>query len=253
MSIDELVVASTAADAQAVETIKSHHAQLAGSLGTLTESMLTAVERGGDVDAARAALVEFLGTELIPHALAEEESLYPAAARTERAGPLVESMIAAHQVIAGLVDQIRTAPSAVRAGAAAEALRVVFGAHLIDENDRILPIVAADPDVSLADVTHGMHELLGEQDCGDTGHTCACGEHDTDDPVLDVRDVPHSIRHATVFGAFDAVPVGGALVLVAPHDPIPLLRQMVDRTAGQIDIEYHERGPDAWRLRLTRL
>ena len=253
MPIDELVVASTAADAQAVEAIKSHHAELAGSLATLTESMLTAVEQGRNPDAPRAALVEFLGTELIPHALAEEEALYPAAARTERAGPLIESMITAHRVIAGLVDQIRTAPTAVRAAAAAEALRVVFGGHLVDENERILPIVAADPDISLAGVTDGMHELLGEQGCSEAGHTCACGEADSDDPVLDVRDVPHSIRHATVFGAFDAVPVGGALVLVAPHDPIPLLHQMAERTSGQIGVEYQERGPEAWRLRLTRL
>ncbi len=37
MSVNEVIVSSTAADAEAVETIKNHHAQLAGSLTALTE------------------------------------------------------------------------------------------------------------------------------------------------------------------------------------------------------------------------
>ena len=43
---------------------------------------------------------------------------------------------------------------------------------------------------------------------------------------LDVRAVPHAIRNATVFGALEAVQPGGAMVLVAPHDPLPLLAQV---------------------------
>jgi uncharacterized protein (DUF2249 family) len=67
-----------------------------------------------------------------------------------------------------------------------------------------------------------------------------------------VRAVPHAIRHATVFGAFDAIPAGGSMVLVAPHDPIPLLSQLTARAGGKLDVSYTERGPEAWRLLLTR-
>jgi uncharacterized protein (DUF2249 family) len=82
---------------------------------------------------------------------------------------------------------------------------------------------------------------------------CRCGCVDADGaPELDVRPVPHAIRHATVFGALGAVPPGGALVLVAPHDPKPLLRQIAEREGGLIDVSYLESGPDAWRLRLRR-
>ncbi|MCV7281046.1 DUF2249 domain-containing protein [Mycolicibacterium flavescens] len=253
MTVNEVIVASTAADAEAVEAIKGHHAELAGRVQVLTEAMLSAAERTADFEPARAAAAEFLTGDLLPHAAAEEARLYPAAAGTEKARPLIESMIAAHRVIAGLVDRIRSEESPVRAAAAGHALRVLFEAHLIDENDRILPIVAADPEASLTEITGGMHELLGGHDCGEPGHDrCGCGESDADEPVLDVREVPHSIRHATVFGAFDAVRAGGALVLVAPHDPVPLLRQLHDRTSGRISVEYLERGPEAWKLRLTR-
>ena len=255
MPANDVIVASTAADATAVEAITSHHAQLAGQLAVLTEAIVSAVERGADIEPARSAALAFLTSELLPHAAAEEARLYAAATRTERARPLVESMIAAHRVIGSLVDGIRTEPP-VRAAGSAQALRVLLDAHLVDENERIVPIVAADPDVSLVEVIGGMRELLGDAHSGngaESSHSCGCGEHDTDDPVLDVREVPHSIRHATVFGAFDAVPAGGALVLVAPHDPIPLLHQLDQRASGRLEIQYEERGPEAWRLRLIKV
>jgi uncharacterized protein (DUF2249 family) len=80
---------------------------------------------------------------------------------------------------------------------------------------------------------------------------CACGCAEGGEPELDVRAIPHSIRHATVFGALGAVPVGGSLRLVAPHDPKPLLAQIAERETG-IEVTYLERGPEAWSLRLSR-
>lgn len=254
MPANDVIVASTAADAGAVEAITNHHAQLAGQLAVLTDAMVTAVERGADFESARSTALAFLTGQLLPLASAKEDRLYSAATRTQRARPLIESMIAAHRIIGSLVDSIRLEPP-VRAVGSAQALRVLFDAHLVDENERILPIVAADPDVSLVEVTKSINELLGHAHAanGDGhSHSCGCGETDADDPVLDVREVPHSIRHATVFGAFDAVPPGGALVLVAPHDPIPLLHQLNDRASGRLAVQYEQRGPDAWRLRLIK-
>ena len=83
--------------------------------------------------------------------------------------------------------------------------------------------------------------------------TCGCGhDHDQDAPELDVRAIPHAIRHATVFGALTAIRPGSSLVLVAPHDPKPLLAQIAERERGTISVTYLDEGPDAWRLRLTR-
>ena len=85
------------------------------------------------------------------------------------------------------------------------------------------------------------------------GHAgaCGCGETDAGAPELDVRGIPHAIRHATVFGAWSAIPASGSLVIVAPHDPKPLLSQLADRD-GPLTVTYLDEGPDAWRLRLTR-
>ena len=71
-------------------------------------------------------------------------------------------------------------------------------------------------------------------------------------PELDARTIPHAIRHATIFGALDAVAPGRSMVLVAPHDPLPLLAQVETRYAGAFTAEYLERGPEAWRLSLAR-
>jgi len=80
---------------------------------------------------------------------------------------------------------------------------------------------------------------------------CTCGHHEQEDLVLDVRPIPHAIRHATVFGAFGAIPIGGSLVLVAPHNPLPLLNQLAERSP--IGVEYLVEGPEEWRLRISRL
>lgn len=80
---------------------------------------------------------------------------------------------------------------------------------------------------------------------------CACGNEHDGVPELDVRAIPHSIRHAAVFGAFEAIPEGGQLVIVAPHAPVPLLTQLADRAS--IEVAYLVEGPDEWHVQITRL
>jgi uncharacterized protein (DUF2249 family)/iron-sulfur cluster repair protein YtfE (RIC family) len=240
--MNDVVLASTEADARAVEAVESHHAQLAGALAAHVERLLGAQ---ADWQPARDALVSWARTELVPHAQAEEKTLYPSAAAFDRARLLVDAMVAEHGVITGLVDELAAATDGVRAAAAGRALRALFDTHLAKENEQVLPLLAQAPGVDLAGLLGGMHELLG-------GHDCTCGEVDGPGfPELDARQVPHAIRHATIFGALDVVGPGGGLVLVAPHDPLPLLAQVEQRYSGAFEVSYLERGPEAWRLLLT--
>jgi uncharacterized protein (DUF2249 family) len=264
-----VIVASSADDAAAVDAVVSHHGDLAASLLTHVETLVNAVvgfaSTGTDAfDLARRQLVTFCTSELLPHAAAEEETLYPAAAGDERARLLVEAMVNEHRVLERLVAEISATTGPVRATATATALRVLFELHLTKENDLILPLVAIDPNLSLTSILAGMHELLGPQEheqsggkqahATECGGACGCGGSDNadDDVVLDVRSIPHAIRHATVFGAFGAVPAGGSLVLLAPHDPRPLLAQLAECEPGAFAVDYGAQGPDIWQLRLTR-
>lgn len=83
--------------------------------------------------------------------------------------------------------------------------------------------------------------------------SCGCEDTDTADlPELDARAIPHAIRHACVFGALDASFPGFGIVLVAPHDPLPLLAQLEERAPGQFEVSYRQRGPEVWKLQIVR-
>lgn len=84
------------------------------------------------------------------------------------------------------------------------------------------------------------------------GHKCQCGHDDASMIELDARQIPHAIRHASIFGALDSIQPGFSMVLVAPHNPLPLLAQAQDRYNGGFDVEYLEEGPEDWRIKFTR-
>jgi uncharacterized protein (DUF2249 family)/iron-sulfur cluster repair protein YtfE (RIC family) len=299
--MNTVVLATSEQEAAAVEAVVTHHAAMAGALAAHSERLLDAhaTEQAAD---ARDELVHWAVTELLPHARAEEQRLYPLAHEDPAGRLLVDALLAEHELITTVVEQLRVAETPVRAAASGTALRVLFESHVAKENDQVLPLLAAKPGVSVAQALHGMHESLGAEDhavedhavedhavedhavedhgaddhaaddhgaervagafaaarqapagSAVAGSSCGCGEHDGRElPELDARAVPHAIRHATIFGALEAVRPGGGLVLVAPHDPLPLLKQLEQRNPGTFAVDYLERGPEAWRLRFQR-
>ncbi len=288
----DVVVASTEADASAATAIEQHHAELSGALTARVEALVGAAARGDAVaaDTARAELARWCAAELVPHAQAEERTLYPAARGLDTGRLLIDGMLGEHTVIVGLVGELGRPSDPVRAAVAAGALQAVFGDHLRKENELVLPLLTQAPGISLAGLLEGMHEELGGAEesaagegcgggCGCGGHadapgpagapghagpppsaahghggsSCGCGETDPAGfPELDARAVPHAIRHATIFGALGSVAPGAGLILVAPHDPLPLLAQIGQRWPGVFDVHYLERGPEAWRLAFAR-
>jgi uncharacterized protein (DUF2249 family) len=264
--MSEFVIASSEADAHAAEAVMQHHAAMAGALRLRVEALFTTAAQRDIAagEAARRDLVEWCERELVPHARAEEQAMYPPARATVEGRLLVEAMLGEHEVLARLIREVADADDLLRAAASATALGAVFDSHLTKENDLVVPLLAAAPGVSVAELLDGMHELLGaasqasasevnERDVGCGGHACSCGEVDGPGyPELDVRSVPHAIRHATIFGALESVRPGAGLDLVAPHDPLPLLDQVNQRWPGVFSVTYSERGPEAWRLSLVR-
>lgn len=93
---------------------------------------------------------------------------------------------------------------------------------------------------------------IGEDLGLDETDGCACGAAHESLPELDARTIPHAIRHASIKGALGSLRSGEAMVLVAPHDPIPLLQQVETESPGTYTVEYLTRGPEAWRLQFNR-
>jgi len=70
---------------------------------------------------------------------------------------------------------------------------------------------------------------------------------------LDLRNTPRPQRHPIVFTAFDRLEEGEWFVLINDHDPQPLRRQIERMREGKMAWEYIERGPEIFRIRITRV
>lgn len=268
----------TAANATAARSVVRHHAQLAAGLDQSVEALLRLVdgEQLIRAETARQDLLGYVRREILPHALAEESVLYPPAAAVAEGRLLVDGMIGEHRALTALVDELADATSLVRAAAAGRALGALFATHLAKENDLVLPLLVAAPQVSLSDVLAGMHELIGAHDAAPTvaaeaglptdgcgGENCGCGvdqpANSADAPLLsvdtrlDVREVPHSQRHGLVVSTVAALPPGDAVVLVASHAPRPVLAELADRFGAQIRAQWLQSGPEVWQVRLERV
>ncbi|HEX6338602.1 MAG TPA: hemerythrin domain-containing protein [Jiangellaceae bacterium] len=167
-----------------VAAVLSHHAQLARDVADRVDAVLDAVDTlSPAVEDARTGLARYCEQELLPHAAAEEDSLYRAGAELAASEVLVAAMTAEHVSLKALVDEIVKARSSARLAAAAGGLRSLFEAHLAKENDRLLPaLVAAGVDLSA--VVSDLHHLLGHEDGepsvkeGRSEAGCGCGSCD---------------------------------------------------------------------------
>ncbi|KIS27360.1 hemerythrin [Arthrobacter sp. SPG23] len=152
-----------AAEAEALEAVERHHASMLRRLTALTDALTGSVEKH-DAPAehdAHDVLLEWCENELVPHALAEEGALYSGPRNSAEGRLLVEGMLAEHQVIVSLVEELRGARG-VAAAVAAGAIQRIFALHLDKENRLLMPFVAASPGLSLAQSVSGLHELVGE-------------------------------------------------------------------------------------------
>ncbi len=91
-----------------------------------------------------------------------------------------------------------------------------------------------------------------EETSGGCGGHCTCCHADADTPQLDVRLIPPAVRHPAILGALGGLGVGESLVLVAPHEPLPLLRELEEREPDIFLVRIDQEGADEWHVRLTR-
>ncbi|WIY82970.1 DUF2249 domain-containing protein [Propionimicrobium sp. PCR01-08-3] len=85
-----------------------------------------------------------------------------------------------------------------------------------------------------------------------TQHSCGCGCEPVSDYELDARQIPHAIRHGAILGALASLEVGSAMLLIAPHDPKPLLAQISDLFGEAIETSYVDRAGDGVGVRLLK-
>ena len=70
--------------------------------------------------------------------------------------------------------------------------------------------------------------------------------------TIDVRPIVPRERHPLIFGSFDKLQPGEALLLVNDHDPKPLFYQFQAESKGEFTWDYLETGPEVWQVRIGK-
>jgi len=70
-------------------------------------------------------------------------------------------------------------------------------------------------------------------------------------PTLNASQIPHAVRHGAIHGALDSRNVGESMILIAPHNPLPLLKEVAARDEA-FQVTYLQEGPHDWHLKFTR-
>jgi len=234
------------AEDAALSAMLDHHAQLRGELESRVAALRDAAFTAAPERAAADAVVEFIDQHVLPHAAAEEGSIYPAAADDERVELLVDSMVLEHRELERKAQALRAADTPARALSAAEAFAAVFAVHVVKENDLLLPALQKRSDASLSTLLRDMHDRLSEPAAA--GH-----EQAEETEKLDVRTLAHGARHEIIFRKLHALAAGGRLVIVNDHDPKPLRYQLDAAWPGMFDWTYVAAGPEIWQIEITRL
>jgi uncharacterized protein (DUF2249 family) len=148
---------------EAHEAILRHHALLGEQVEQRVRAVRQAVDQvpvgaGGEhFEPAVAELVAYLGDEILPHAAAEEQTIYPEAAAHEELTEVVDQMVGEHKRLLALTEELASVKNAFAAAATSDEIVELFVAHVGKENDLLLPQLVADEGVDLADLLSKMH------------------------------------------------------------------------------------------------
>ena len=73
------------------------------------------------------------------------------------------------------------------------------------------------------------------------------------DKVMDVREIPCSIKHGLILRTCLELPVGGHFVLLNGRDPVHLYDQISASWPGAFGWDYLVKQPDEVRVKITKL
>ncbi len=151
---------------EAYVAMLEHHKRLGEELAGRADAVAGAAAAERPSGAAVAGLIAYLAEEVLPHAAAEVETFYPAAARAGLAGT-VEEMIAEHVILASASARLAAATDGPAAARQAQEIAALFTAHAAKENDVLLPALLGDKSADLAALLEQMHDSAGHEQAHD--------------------------------------------------------------------------------------
>lgn len=145
---------------QARAAILDHHTKLLHEMERRAGAVIAAAVGGEPYEPPLLALGEFVAGEVLPHAEAEEQTLYAAAGAIPAAVLLVRAMRDEHRQLGSLAGRLAEDAGAVTAATTAASIATLFAIHVAKENDLVLPALT-EAGVDLSGLLAGMHHLLG--------------------------------------------------------------------------------------------
>jgi uncharacterized protein (DUF2249 family) len=142
---------------EAYEAMLAHHRMLGEELAGRADAVSKAVAAGEPYGAAVAGLIACLAGEVLPHAAAEEKTIYPAAAAHADMVGVVGEMLAEHVILSATGARLAALTDGAAAAEQAQRIAGLFTAHAARENDVLLPALLADESVDLAGLLGQMH------------------------------------------------------------------------------------------------
>ena len=149
-----------------LDPVIAHHQQLLTDLTSLATAVHEAARDGRDVGDPIAGLVRFVRAELLPHAQAEEETLYAAAVPIMALGRFIDGMLFEHQQLGDLCHDLAEVSDGLVAAETAHAMLAVFAGHVRRENEILLPALAELPGVDLGGLIADMHDAFTRERAG---------------------------------------------------------------------------------------
>lgn len=243
-----------------IRQMVAHHDELQERLRHFVDALSAAVGAGMDFGRQRADLHGFLAGEVVPHALAEEDSVYSAGAKVATLRSLVAGMTMEHETLVALAGRIADSTDAVAVAAAAAGFVALFEVHVRKENDLLLPGLLADG-ADAVELLADMHTAFDER--RRAAGAVHPGSHTTDnardllaltgEPVVDTRVHAAGSCASMATESVDALALGGSFVLVADHDPRGIRYMLEAERPGSTSWEPLEEGPERWQVRIGRL
>lgn len=138
----------------------AHHSELVENVLRRVVALETAVAESSPFEKAKVDLLTYVVDEVLPHALAEELTVYASAARREGVAATVEHMVSEHRTLALEVEGLARAASGVDAVARARGFFDLFDAHVMRENEVLLAPMVGDDEVDLVALLSAMGQLI---------------------------------------------------------------------------------------------
>jgi hypothetical protein len=160
-----------------VRQIVHRHAVLRRGVERRAGTVCDAAAGGVPYGRQMAVLREYMDAEVLPHAVAEERTLYRAAAAQARAGELVRELTAEHHALAYLAGRLQPAADATEAARSAEWIATLFAGHVAKVNDLLLPALTGSgadlAALSRDEETAATVTRLRSDDAGPSGKAAA--------------------------------------------------------------------------------